>query len=57
MVKEEQPTLHDELEKPRIEIVDRGQANELRVTYDLEDRIRKAQKACAEIRALRELMK
>jgi hypothetical protein len=27
------------------------------VTYDLEDRIQKAQKSCAEIKALRELMK
>jgi ribonuclease HI len=57
MVKEEQPALHEELEKLRIEIVDRGQANELCVTYDLEDRIRKAQKSCAEIKDLRELMK
>jgi hypothetical protein len=39
MVKEEQPSLHEELEKLRIEIADRGQANKLRVTYDLEDRI------------------
>jgi hypothetical protein len=57
MVREEQPTLHEELEKLRIEIMDRGQANELRVTYDLEDRIRKAQKSCAEVKALQELMK
>jgi ribonuclease HI len=57
MVKEEKPALHEELEKLRIEIVDRGQANELRVAYDLEDRIRKAQRSCAEIKALRELMK
>jgi hypothetical protein len=57
MVREEQPALHEELEKLRIEIVDRGQANELRVTYDLEDCIREAQKSCAEIKALRELMK
>jgi hypothetical protein len=56
MVKEEQPSLLEELEKLRIEIVDRGQANELRVTYDLEDRIRKAQKLCAEIKVLREPM-
>jgi hypothetical protein len=39
MVKEEQPALHEELEKLRIEIVDHGQGNELRVTYDLEERI------------------
>jgi hypothetical protein len=57
MVREEQPALHEELEKLRIEIVDRGQVNELRVTYDLEDCIRKAQKSCAEVKALRELMK
>jgi ribonuclease HI len=57
MVKEEQPALHEELEKLRIEIMDRGQANKLRVTYNLEDRIRKAQKSCKEIKALRELMK
>jgi hypothetical protein len=47
MMKEEQPALHEELEKLRIEIVDHGKANELRVTYDLEDRIRMAQKSCA----------
>jgi hypothetical protein len=57
MVKEEQPALHEELEKLRIEIVDHGQANELRVTYDLEDRIRTVQKSCVEIKVLRELMK
>jgi hypothetical protein len=39
MVREEQPALHEELEKLRIEIVDRGQANKLRVTYNLGDRI------------------
>jgi hypothetical protein len=46
MVREEQPALHEELEKLRIEIVDHGQVNELRVTYDLEERIRTAQKLC-----------
>jgi hypothetical protein len=57
MVREEQPALHEELEKLRIEIVDQGQANEMQVTYDLEERIRTAQKSCVEIKALRELMK
>jgi hypothetical protein len=57
MVREEQPALHEELEKLRIEIVDHGQDNELRVTYDLEERIRTAQKSCAGIKALREQMK
>jgi uncharacterized membrane protein len=52
MVKEEQSALHEKLEKLRIEIMDRGQANELRVTYDLKDCIQKAQKSCAEIKAL-----
>jgi hypothetical protein len=37
MVREEQPTLHEELEKLRIEIMDHGQVNELGVTYDLEE--------------------
>jgi 3-deoxy-D-arabino-heptulosonate 7-phosphate (DAHP) synthase class II len=57
MVREEQPVLHDELEKLRIEIVDHSQVNELRVTYDLEEQIRTAQKSSAEIKVLRELMK
>jgi hypothetical protein len=57
MVKEEQPAQHEELGKLRIEIMDHGQVNELRLTYDLEDRIRTAQKSCAEIKVLRELMK
>jgi hypothetical protein len=56
-VKEEQHALHEELEKLRIEIVDHGQVNELRVTYDLEERVRIAQKLSAEIKVLRELMK
>jgi hypothetical protein len=56
MVKEEKPALHEELDKLRIEIVDHGQVNELRVTYDLEERIRTAQRSCAEIQVLRELM-
>jgi hypothetical protein len=57
MVREEQPALHEELEKLRIEIVDHGQVNKLRVTYDLKERIRTAQKSCAEIKSLREQMK
>jgi ribonuclease HI len=57
MVKEEQPALHEDLEKLRIETVDHGQANELRVTYDLEECIRTAQKSSVEIKDLQELMK
>jgi hypothetical protein len=57
VVREEQPAVHEELEKLRIEIVDHGQVNKLRVTYDLEERIQTTQKSCAEIKDLRELMK
>jgi hypothetical protein len=35
MVSEEQPALHEDLTKLRIKIVDQGQVNELRVTYNL----------------------
>jgi hypothetical protein len=56
MVKEEQFALHEEIEKLRIEIVDHGKSI-LCVTYDLEDRIRAAQKSSIEIKVLRELMK
>jgi hypothetical protein len=56
-VREEQPASHEELEKQRIEIVDHDQVNELRVTCDLEERIRTAQKSCVGIKALREQMK
>jgi ribonuclease HI len=56
MVKEEQFALHEEIEKLRIEIVDHGKSI-LCVTYDLEDRIRAAQKSSIEIKVLRELIK
>jgi hypothetical protein len=56
-VNEEQPSLHEEIAKLRIKIVDHGQVNELRVTYDLKERIRTAQKSSVEIKVLRELMK
>jgi hypothetical protein len=49
MVREEQPALHEELEKLSLEIVEGGQLNELRVKYTLEDQIRQAQKECPEI--------
>ncbi|CAO2148692.1 unnamed protein product [Urochloa humidicola] len=52
MVKESQPELHEEFEKLSLEIVERGQLNELRVKYVLEEHIRKAQKECAEIKKL-----
>jgi hypothetical protein len=39
MVKKEQPTLYEEMEKLKLEIVEKGQLNELRVKYTLEDQI------------------
>jgi hypothetical protein len=39
MVQKEQPTLYDEMEKLSLEIVEKGQLNELRVKYTLEDQI------------------
>jgi hypothetical protein len=46
MVKKEQPTLYEEMEKLKLEIVEKGQLNELRVKYTLEDQIGQAQKGC-----------
>jgi hypothetical protein len=37
MVQKEQPTLYEEMKKLRLEIVEMGQLNELRVRYTLED--------------------
>ena len=56
MVREEQPELCDEMEKLKLEIVEQGQLNELMIKYDLEDRVRQAQKQCPEIWKLRRLM-
>ena len=56
MVREEQPELCDEMENLKLEIVEQGQLNELMIKYNLEDRIRQAQKQCPEIRKLRRLM-
>jgi hypothetical protein len=56
MVQEEQPALHEELEKLSLEIVEEGQLNELRVKYTLEDQIRQAQKECLEIQEVKRLM-
>ena len=44
MVREEQPDLCDELDKLKLEIIEQGQLSEMIIKYDLEDRIRKAQK-------------
>jgi hypothetical protein len=56
MVREEQPALHEELEKLSLEIVEEGQLNQLRVKYTLEDQIRQAQKECPEIQEVKRLM-
>jgi hypothetical protein len=56
MVREEQPALHEELEKLSLEIVEEGQLNELRVKYTLGDQIRQSQKECPEIREVKRLM-
>nr|CAB3502859.1 unnamed protein product [Digitaria exilis] len=52
MVKESQPELYEELSKMKLEIVEQGQLHELRVRYDLEDRIKLAQQRCPEIRKI-----
>ena len=57
MVREEQPELCDEMEKLKLEIVEQGKLNELMIKYNLEDRIRQAQKQCPEIQKLRRLMR
>jgi ribonuclease HI len=56
MVREEQPALHEKLEKLNLEIVEEGKLNELRVKYTLEDQIRQAQKECSEILEVKRLM-
>ena len=47
----------DELDKLKLEIIEQGQLNEMTIKYDLEDRIREAQKQCHEILEIQELMK
>jgi polyhydroxyalkanoate synthesis regulator phasin len=56
MVQREQPALYEEMEKLSLEIVEKGQLNELRVKYTLEDQIRQAQKGCPEIEEVKDLM-
>jgi hypothetical protein len=56
MVQKEQPTLYKEMEKLKLEIVEEGQLNELRVKYTLEDQIRQAQKGCPEIEEVKSMM-
>ena len=57
MVHDEQPDLCDELDKLKLEIIEQGQLNEMIIKYDLEDRIREAQKQCPKILEIQELMK
>jgi hypothetical protein len=51
------PELCQEMGKLRLEILPRGMLNELRVQYNLKDRIRNAQLECPKIWEIRELMK
>jgi polyhydroxyalkanoate synthesis regulator phasin len=56
MMQEEQPALYEEMEKLSLEIVEKGQLNELRVKYTLEDQIGQAQNGCPEIEEVKDLM-
>jgi hypothetical protein len=56
MVQKEQPTLYEEMEKLKLEIVEKGQLNKLRVKYTIEDQIWQAQKRCLEIEEVKSLM-
>ena len=51
------PELKEEIDDFQLEILPHGLLNELRIQYDLIDRIRQAQKNCEEIEYLRGLMK
>jgi hypothetical protein len=51
------PELCQEMGDLQLEIVPKGMLSELRVQYDLEDQIRKAQQSCPMIQRLRKIMK
>ena len=57
MVHDEQPELCRELEGLKLEIMEQGQLHELTMKYNLEGRIRMAQKQCPEIREVRALLR
>jgi hypothetical protein len=57
MVRDEQPELCDELERLKLEIVEQGHLNAMTVKYDLEDRIRQAQRQCPELQKLKRAMR
>jgi hypothetical protein len=44
------------MEKLRLEIVEKGKLNELRVKYTLEDQIWQAQRGCPEIEEVKDLI-
>jgi hypothetical protein len=56
MVQKEQSTLYEEMEKLKLEKVEKEQLNELRVQYTLEDQTQQAQKGCPEIEEVKDLM-
>ena len=51
------PEVKEEIDNFHLEILPHGLLNELRIQYDLIDRIRQAQKNCEEIEYLHGLMK
>ena len=51
------PELKGEIDDLQLEILPHGLLNELRIQYDLTDRICQAQRSCEEIEYLRGLMK
>jgi hypothetical protein len=53
MVRDEQPALCDELKRLKLEIVEQGHLNAMTVKYNLEDRIRQAQRQCPELQKLK----
>jgi polyhydroxyalkanoate synthesis regulator phasin len=56
MLQKKQPALYEKMETLKLEIVEKGQLNEVRVKYNLEDQIRQAQKGCLEIEEVKDLM-
>jgi hypothetical protein len=56
MVQKEQSTLYEEMEKLKLEKVEKEQLNELQVQYTLEDQTQQAQKGCPEIEEVKDLM-
>src|SRR6187551_4052543 len=54
MIEESQPELARELYMLKLELVEEGKPQEMRVRYNLEDRIKEAQGKCPEIQEVKE---